>query len=126
MPISDLEMQDFRAHLESPDWVRKNGFTALRTVSALIAESDDLSREQGQELLLRSMESQKYFGSGAPVLQGLVRRVGLFPYLQREGLSAADQVAYEFHRPPGLPETIVFHRPQAEVFRAIDAGENVV
>jgi DEAD/DEAH box helicase/Helicase conserved C-terminal domain len=126
MPISDLEMQAFRLNLGSREWIHKNGFVALRTISSLVGDDDDLSREQGQELLLRSMEVQRFFGSGAVALQGLVRRVGLFPYLDKGSLSNADRLAYEFHRPPGLPETVVFHRPQAEVFRAIDAGENVV
>jgi hypothetical protein len=69
---------------------------------------------------------RKLFGGGAQVLEGLVRRVGLFPYLDASKLSSADHLAYEFHRPPGFPEAIVFHRAQAEVFRAIEAGENVV
>jgi len=126
MPISDLEMRDFRTNLASRQWIHENGFVALKTIASLLGESDDLSREQGQELLLRSMEVQKLFGSDASVVQGLVRRIGLFPYLNTDKLSTADQLAYEFHRPPGLPEKIVFHRAQAEVFRAIEAGENVV
>ena len=126
MPISDLEMKDFRTNLGSREWIHMNGFVALRTISSLLGEGDQLSREQGQELLLRSMEVQKSFGSSSAVLQGLIRRVGLFPYLNKDNLSVADRIAYEFHRPPGLPETIVFHRPQAEVFHALEAGENVV
>jgi len=35
-------------------------------------------------------------------------------------------LAYELHRPPSMDETFVFHRAQAEVYRRLVDGENVV
>src|SRR5690606_11742605 len=65
------------------------------------------------------------FGSAREILDAAVRELGLFPYLQPGSLSTQDLIAYEFHRPRGLPR-VAFHRAQARVFRDLMRGENVV
>src|SRR5690349_14682940 len=74
-----------------------------------------------QELLLRALERRAEFGPAAAVLDGLAREAGLFPYLDPGALALPDAVAYEFHTPTGLEDT-VFHRAQAEVYRYLLAG----
>ena len=59
------------------------------------------------------------------ILDSLVRRVGLFPYLEPASLDTRDRIAYELHRPTPAAE-FVFHSEQAEVFRSLLAGRNVV
>jgi hypothetical protein len=51
--------------------------------------------------------------------------VGLFPYLNRDELGLNDLIAYEYHRPEGL-DNIVFHRVQAEIYRDLISGKNVI
>jgi hypothetical protein len=78
-----------------------------------------------QELVLRAMEYRSIFRAAGSVLDGLVRRLGLFPYLDASKLSLKDQIAYEVHRPDNFDEQIVFHRPQALVYRMLLDGKNV-
>jgi superfamily II DNA/RNA helicase len=78
-----------------------------------------------QELVLRCLEQREAFDGCGPILDSLVRRVGLFPYLDPGSLGSADRIAYELHRPTPTTE-FVFHSEQAEVFRSLLAGRNVV
>ena len=77
-------------------------------------------------MVLRALEMRSHFTCGQEVLNGLVRRFGLFPYLAPEQLSVMDQIAYEVHRPENMGEEIVFHRPQAEVYWTLMSGRSVV
>jgi replicative superfamily II helicase len=79
----------------------------------------------GQDLLLRALEHRAAFGAAGQVLDAVVREVGLFPYLELDALSLADQIAYECHRPEHLEERVL-HAPQAAVYRRLLAGESVV
>src|SRR5690606_11557907 len=49
------------------------------------------------------------------------------PYLDPESLSSGDLLAYEYHRAPALERySIVFHRPQAHIYRALARRESIV
>jgi hypothetical protein len=80
----------------------------------------------GRELVLRAMERRASFQSYAPLLDSLTRQVGLFPYLEADDLGFRDRLAYELHTVPLQGETFVFHRAQAEVYRRLMAGDNVI
>jgi len=71
------------------------------------------------------MEYRDAFGSAGIILDGLLRQIGLFPYLDPAHLSLADFLAYEAHRPERLGDDIVFHRAQAHVYQLLMAGENI-
>ena len=77
------------------------------------------------EALLRMMEHREVLEPVAPVLSAVSREIGLFPYLEPQELPTSDLLAYEAHRPAGL-EDVVFHRKQAEAYRALLAGRNVI
>lgn len=63
---------------------------------------------------------------GGPLLNAIIREHGLFPYLDDPAsLGLADRLAYEIHRPPGIGD-VVFHAKQAEVYRLLADGRNVV
>lgn len=82
--------------------------------------------ESAHELILRALEHRNRFGASEPILSALARSVGLFPYLHPEMLGFKDALAYEFHRPPYMPDDFVFHREQAEIYRRLLSGENVI
>jgi ATP-dependent helicase YprA (DUF1998 family) len=84
--------------------------------------SEDLCRD----IVFRALEHREAFGSYQPVLDALVRELGLFPYLEEDGLSLMDSIAYEFHRPLPFGEPMVFHREQAEVYRRLLSGDNII
>jgi len=77
-------------------------------------------------MVLRALENREAFGAHGPILDSLVRSVGLFPYANPDALNLPDLLAYEFHRPLEMRDDTVFHRAQAEVYRRLLGGENVI
>ncbi|ESX83473.1 DEAD/DEAH box helicase [Mesorhizobium sp. LSHC412B00] len=62
-----------------------------------------------------------------PVTQGLLREVGLFPYLESAELDWQDAIARESFRPSGeLASGYLFHREQAHAFDVLALGQNLV
>lgn len=105
------------------DYLRSNAFELLRAIAQIRNDEDD--KEIAQELILRALDRRDEFGPAAVILDGLVRDVGLFPYLDPDELSLADRIALEIHRPANL-DSIVFHHPQAKVFQTLMSGKSVV
>lgn len=100
-------------------------FDIIKSITLLLASQGN-SREV-IELVLRLAERRGQLGECEEMLDSLLRRVGLFPYVEPNNLSAFDQVAYECHRPEAVGlNGIVFHRVQANLFHRILAGENIV
>lgn len=90
-----------------------------------------------QQLLLRVLDRKNEFNGLLEVINGLVSHFGLYPYLDTNLITAKDAIAREMHRPLLLQdyeensstienEGIVFHRVQAEVFKCLMNGENVI
>ncbi len=111
-------------YIEVKGRLNNSAFDILKAISLIANEPD--SEEAGRELVLRALDKRRQFGAMSPVLDALARQVGLFPYLEPETLSARDRIAYEFHRPDGDDDKLVFHRAQAEVYRRLMEGENVI
>ncbi|MBN2286569.1 MAG: DEAD/DEAH box helicase [Tissierellales bacterium] len=109
--------------LKSGDKIKENQFEILRAISDEI--NKDTESHISKELLLRALENKKYFSETAPILQSLVRQIGLFPYLDSEKLSLKETIAYEYHRPQNLGD-IVFHQEQLSIYFKLLAGKNVV
>ena len=108
----------------SGDKPLEDPFGVLRSIANIAAA--DWTAEEPQDLILRALERRDSFNGCTPLLEALVREVGLFPYLTPEALPLADQLAYELHRPDNMGDDIVFHRPQAEVYQALVRGQNVI
>ena len=72
------------------------------------------------------MDRRSAFEPYTQILDGLTRRLGLFPYLDGERLDLADRLTYEAFRADSLDDGTVFHRPQAQVYWKLMEGENVV
>jgi hypothetical protein len=102
-------------------------FDVLGAVSRGSAMPEE--RDEARDLLIRTLEYREELPPALQyLLASLVREHGLFPYLTSpEDLSLADLIAYEAHRPLSFPvANIVFHAEQAEVYRRLLNGENVV
>jgi len=124
MPGNNELIKQLLKDLSDRTAIAQRSFEILKEISLLA--SSDVDPETVQELILRSLEHADLFEQSEPVLRALIRRVGLFPYLDGTELSARDQLAYEYHRPFNMGDEIVFHRPQAAVYRMLLDGESVV
>jgi hypothetical protein len=116
--------QQLQHDLSDPAAVRRRGFGLAQDLCQFVTGTEN--EQQAHELVLRALDLRTHFGSAGVVVDGLAREVGLFPYLDPERLSFADLLAYEGHRPDGLPGDIVMHHPQAVVYRALLDGVSVI
>lgn len=96
----------------------------LAAFTSLASEDDKL--QEARDILVRVLEDAGRFKGYEPVIQTLIRSVGLFPYLDFKNADVNDQIAGETHRPSAMPENIVFTTKQAEVYRELMAGKSVV
>lgn len=124
MSSNGFNITALRDTLSDPRSIQQSGFAVLRDISQM-AHDDDL-RSVAQELVLRALEHRDDFGQNRPVLNSLVRELGLFPYLDVNDLELKDRLAFEVHRPLTIGDDIVFHAPQAKVYWALLNRENVV
>ncbi len=123
-----MNISELRDALCKPERVAANSFGILRELCALVnaAGTEEVDRRV-QDLVLRALEQRAAFGQSQIILDGLVRRLGLFPYLEERDLGIADMIAYEYHRPANMDhDGIIFHRIQAEVYRYLLDGQNVI
>lgn len=114
---------EVRRQLADVEYIERDGFGLLARLGALVNDAGD-TREV-QDLVLRALEQRDRFGPAAEVLDALVRKQGLYPYLDPENLGFMDMIAYEAHRPGNLDD-VVFHRVQARVYRLLMEGQNIV
>ncbi|WP_296104675.1 DEAD/DEAH box helicase [uncultured Agrobacterium sp.] len=86
------------------------------------------THDDGRELVIRCLDRRERFPNGlSHVLDGLVRSVGLLPYvIDRRAQSLEDQLLLEAHRMPIGGDKRVFHTLQLQIFRELVAGRNVV
>ncbi|MDJ1484329.1 DEAD/DEAH box helicase [Cytophagaceae bacterium YF14B1] len=99
-------------------------FLILKTIASNLNQQNSALL---QEVILRILEKRSFFSNYEHLVNDFARHIGLFPYLKREDLNIADQIAYEYHRPDGIRENnIVFHRVQAQVYFKLLEGKNVI
>lgn len=112
--------------------IRRGGLSADETfdVLAAVARGGVIGdADRAREVLIRLLGRRDELSTGADgLLQALVREHGLYPYLRDVvELPMADRLAFEAHRPDGLPDNqVVFHSEQSLVYERLLAGENVV
>src|SRR4029453_5759293 len=119
-----VDVAELREQLRSPEAIKASPFQVLKAISVLL--NDDEQENVAREMVLRALENQTAFGAAGAILGTLARTVGLFPYADPDALSLPELLAYEFHRPLNMSGDLVFHRQQADVYRRLLAGENVI
>lgn len=119
-----MNTDELRGFLVEPSSIAAHSFEVASELARRVA--DDGAGE-GAEYLLRFLEHRELFGASGSILDGLVRQVGLYPYLAPEDLGETDAIAYEYHRAPGvLEQEFVFHRLQGAIYRELADGRSVV
>jgi hypothetical protein len=120
-----ISLNEIKRRLAEPVNINGDGFAILQALCSYVSTPD--TEHRAHDVLLRALEHREAFGEAAVVLDGLVRQVGLFPYLEPDELGLADNIAFEFHRPLNMDEDgVVFHRVQAQVYTLLMNGDNVV
>lgn len=101
-------------------------FDALHLISKLA--NDSASQTTARELVIRMLDlGDRVRSDFLPLLDGLVRAVGLLPYADpSQNLSLDDYYLLEAHRAPIPGEDFLFHTLQLQIFRDLMAGRNVV
>ncbi|QTL36429.1 DEAD/DEAH box helicase [Pseudoalteromonas viridis] len=103
----------------------------LSAFSYLKKASDCLSspklNTQGRELLIRALDQLPLFEEHSILLQDLLRKAGLFPYLQKyfTNLPPEKELILDIYR-SNFDHNFIFHSMQAKVFRLLTSGQNVV
>lgn len=118
-----MKADEIKKVLSEPEEIENDAFEILQGIASYVNNPD--TEELGRDLVLRALEHRKQFGELSEILDGLTREVGLFPYLSREELNLRDTIAFDFHK-PNHESKFVFHRVQAEVYRRLMEGENVI
>lgn len=113
-----------RESIAFPKEISSEAFSILREISYLGSKTSAV----GRDLLIRLMERRDELGTLNGIVDDLAAQYGLFPYVQMpEAQSASGLIAYEMHAAnPLRAEGFVFHALQAELFRKLSAGENVI
>lgn len=123
MPVDGKLVESLLSMFRSGQGIKENAFEIAADLCRIVSSADDTS--QAHELVLRAMEHREAFGPASTILDGLIRQIGLFPYLDPASLSIRDLLAYESHRPLRMDQRIVFHRAQSHVYRLLMEGKNV-
>jgi superfamily II DNA/RNA helicase len=118
-----VKIKEIRDVIKNPAHL-DNTFQILKIVASMV-NNPSYDEKEVQELVLRLLDRKEEFSGFDSLLNALAREIGLFPYLNVEELGLSDLIAYEYHRPLGL-ENIVFHRIQAEIYRDLLEGKNVI
>lgn len=117
---------ELRAALASPETLKNEPFEILHHISKRI--NAHTTHGIGREMVIRALAVQDFFPEDhKPILQALVKSVGLIPYLDRDGpLDVADRILVEAHKPPLEESGLLFHTLQLQIYRDIISGRNVV
>lgn len=123
-----MSYKELRAALDEADHGKSfdafDFLAKLSSFTSLAANEDQM--QLARELLIRVLDREAVFKPYSLIVQTLLRMVGLFPYLDATKSGVATLIATEAHRPDAMPKDIVFTTKQAEVYRALMAGRNVI
>lgn len=108
--------------------INNNGVTPFEIIQSICTLTHSYSENSPviQDLLLHVLDRRQRFKSCESIINSLLRKYGLFPYLTQDELSFSDAVAYELHKFNQQKLNIVFHRQQFEVYSCISNGENII
>lgn len=99
-------------------------FTSCHKINDLITSG---SENNAREELIKLLDYHEREGiSYSPLLNSLIRQVGLYPYLQTETSSWQDQFVYESFKTNVGPDTkLTLHREQSSVLKRLLEGQNL-
>jgi hypothetical protein len=123
-----MTLEDLRRQIVDGTTLRAASFTILSELCSRASRTEDPEEEQIlRELTIRVLEEREQLDGARPILDSLVHRFGLYPYLDPRDLDPSALIAFEAHRPADMPDSdLVFHTSQAAVYRHLLDGHNVI
>ncbi|WP_313522966.1 DEAD/DEAH box helicase [Shinella sp.] len=121
-----MNIEYARRTLSSKNLSPEQTFDILQIISGLANNSS--SQSTARELVIRALAVRDQIRSDFyPLLDGLVRAVGLLPYADlSNNICFDDYFLIEAHKAPIPGENFLFHTLQLQIFRDLMAGRNVV
>ncbi|WP_082612361.1 MULTISPECIES: DEAD/DEAH box helicase [unclassified Nocardioides] len=115
---------EIRNHLTQESVKPADQFRILRAIAAMYngREAD------GRESLIRVLDRRELFEPLEAMINSLLARYGLYPYMAGvdDTATTADALLYELHRPLDYDNDVVLHRVQADIYRRILDGESII
>jgi superfamily II DNA/RNA helicase len=102
-----------------------SAFSYLKKASECLS-SPELN-SLGREFLIRALDQLQLFENQSVLLQNLLRKAGLFPYIKKyfSTISPEKEFVLDMYR-SNFDENFIFHSMQARVFKLLTSGQNVV
>jgi superfamily II DNA/RNA helicase len=115
----------FQQMIESLEEAEPDVFGYLKSANDLLSNPADECF--GRELVIRALDKKQKFSGYAGLLKNLVRKAGLYPYLNSEfsNLTLEDEYLLSVYRSTHS-EKFIFHSMQLKIFNLLMAGHNVV
>lgn len=101
-------------------------FSELRDIARLTRRPDD--EVEAREKLIRFLGAENDLSASyLEVVDALLSRLGLYPYMTEAPVGTAEQLALEMHVPPAHPNAnFVFHSAQKDIFDRLIDDRNVI
>lgn len=121
-----MNVDEVRVAISGGSLSPEQTFDVLQAISGLA--NDKASQSTARELVIRMLDlGDRVRSDFLPLLDGLVRSVGLLPYADPfHNTSLDDYYLLEAHKAPIPGEDFLFHTLQLQIFRDLMAGRNVV
>ncbi|EOA6546307.1 helicase-related protein [Vibrio vulnificus] len=120
----DISPKDFLAEVVKQE---SSPFQYLKQANTYL--SSPMYRNVGREYVIRALNELEIFEKNAKLLKDLVRKAGLYPYLNKYFKSIADDVELDVLLPlyqSAANPDFIFHSMQAKIFNLLVSGKNVV
>ncbi|HIF9068846.1 TPA: DEAD/DEAH box helicase [Photobacterium damselae] len=120
----DLNL-DPRKNLEEVKLERLTPFSYLKKANECL--SSPAHKAIGREYLIRALDQLENFKKHEKLLQNLIRKAGLFPYLKRyfPNISPDEELVLDLYK-SNIDSSFIFHSMQAKIFNLLMSGRNVV
>ncbi|MCL9775738.1 DEAD/DEAH box helicase [Vibrio methylphosphonaticus] len=114
-----------RACIEDVKCEKLSPFLYLKKANQYL--SIPAKQAKGREYLIRALDQLELFESQILLLQNLIRKAGLYPYLKKyfSDLSYDKQLTLDLYQ-SNFDKQFIFHSMQAKIFNLLKSGNNLV
>jgi hypothetical protein len=96
-----MTFAELKAAVATAESANERAFDVLADVGGLVARAqgeESVEMEQAREICIRMVEHRDALGGRVALLDAMLRRLGLFPYIDVDRAGVRDLLAIEAHR----------------------------